>query len=172
MLLIYFYSQLKSIRTHEKMLRDQVSNNFVLRNLVLWCRDKVCNLRRLSCLPAYCVYRPRRWTSSRSYQTKTKRELSRWESRKLLLQFSFSSTRIDIVRGCHFNRSLWKSMVHFQNYSSIQKVFFSIFLLIMFYVCEIFTPLLTILPAIFAKTVSVSTHGYMQLILGETSIYL
>lgn len=29
-LIIYFYSQLlKSIRTHEKMLRDQVSKNFV-----------------------------------------------------------------------------------------------------------------------------------------------
>jgi len=37
------------------------------------------------------MHRPRRWTSSRSYRTRTKRGASRWESRKPPLRSSSSS---------------------------------------------------------------------------------
>lgn len=158
-LIIYFYSQLlKSIRTHEKMLRNQVSNNFVLHNL-LWRYDKVCNLRGIPFLLAYCVCTGQEDERQVARFEPRQREERRDENRESrFYDFLPLCTRVDTVRGRGFNGSLWKSVR--RSISKIifrfKEIFFSIFKSILFYVCysETLTPLSTILPAMFAKTVS------------------
>ena len=84
--IVYFYSQLlKSIRNHERMLREQVGQK--LRDSPTTLLSFFTNNKRTN----FCVHRQRRWTWNRWCRIRTRKGALNWESPKWRSPSSSSS---------------------------------------------------------------------------------
>lgn len=151
-LIVYFYSQLfKSVRRHEKMLRDQVSHDLQFFFLLQISR----NIEEISLLMGFFVKgeeNERQISLFESRQGKGRRDENREGCIHHLLPFCLL---VDTLRDCCHDGSLWQS-VFFHHFvlsppRNIEKSQHSLFIILS---SESLTPFSTMLPAVFAKTVS------------------